>query len=189
MDGGMKSEPAADSKRLSFGETLCDLLTFSRVVLGLAVLSLSFIGKDAYLAAVVLVIIGGITDIFDGWAARRYLGEKGEGKLGKYDPQIDTFLVFCTLAYFSLSGIVIPKVVGLGWIALALIVIFVYKMKPKVLLSFEIASILALIAIAGLYDLKIFAFIVLPVICTGVIIEHKRIRYLLFGYFPKVFSK
>jgi len=189
MGGGRKSKPTTESKRLSFGERLCDLLTFSRVVIGLAILSLSFIGKDAYLAAVVLVIIGGITDIFDGRVARHYLGENREGKLGKYDLQIDTLFIFCTLAYFSLAGIVIPKVVGLGWIALALIVIFACKRNPKVLLSFEIPSILALIAITGLYDLKIFGFIVLPAICIGVIIEHKRVRYLLFDYFPKVFSK
>jgi hypothetical protein len=189
MGGGRKSKPATESKHLSFGERLCDLLTFSRVVIGLAILSLSFIGKDAYLAVVVLVIIGGITDMFDGRVARHYLGENREGKLGKYDLQIDTFFIFCTLAYFSLAGIVIPMVVGLGWIALALIVIFACKRNPKVLLSFEIPSILALITIAGLYDLKIFAFIVLPAICIGVIIEHKRIRYLLFDYFPKVFSK
>ena len=189
MGGSRKPEAATESKGLSFRERLCDLLTFSRVVIGLAILSLSFIGKDAYLAAVILVIIGGITDMFDGWAARRYLGEKEEGKLGKYDLEIDTFLVFCTLAYFSISGIVISKMVGLSWIALALIVIFAYERKPKVLLSFEIPSILALIVIAGLYDLKKFAFLVLPALCIGVIIGHKRIRYLLFDYFPKVFSK
>jgi hypothetical protein len=189
MGGDMKSKPAADSKRLSFGERLCDLLTFSRVVIGLAVLSLSFIGKSAYLAVVVLVIIGCITDMFDGRVARHYLGENREGMLGKYDLQIDTFFIFCALAYFSLAGIVIPMVVGLGWIALALIVIFACKRNPKVLLSFEIPSILALITIAGLYDLKIFLFIVLPAICIGVIIEYKRIHYLFFDYFPKVFSK
>jgi phosphatidylglycerophosphate synthase len=189
MGESIKSKPATDSRRLSFKEGLCDLLTFSRVVIGLAILSLSFIGEDAYLAVVVLVIIGGITDMLDGRVARHYLGENREGKLGKYDLQIDTFFIFCTLAYFSLAGIVIPMVVGLGWIALALIVIFACKRNPKVLLSFEIPSILALITIAGLYDLKIFTFIVLPAICIGVIVEHKRIRYLFFDYFPKVFSK
>jgi hypothetical protein len=189
MGVGMESKSATPSKRLSFGEMLCDLLTFSRVVIGLAVLSLSFIGKDSYVAVVVLVIIGCITDMFDGRVARHYLGENREGKLGKYDLQIDTFFIFCALAYFSLSGIVIPMVVGLGWIALALIVIFACKRNPKIILSFEIPSILALITIAGLYDLKIFLFIVLPAICIGVIIEYKRIHYLFFDYFPKVFSK
>jgi hypothetical protein len=189
MSVGVKSKPATESKRLSFKERLCDLLTFSRVVIGVVVLSLSFMGKDAYLAVVVLVIIGCITDMFDGRIARHYLGENREGRLGKYDLQIDTFFIFCALAYFSLSGIVIPMVAGLGWIILALIVIFACKRNPKVLLSFEIPSILALITIAGLYDLKIFAFVVLPAICIGVVIEYKRIRYLFFDYFPKVFSK
>jgi hypothetical protein len=189
MSVGVKSKPATESKRLSFRERLCDILTFSRVVIGVVVLSLSFMGKDAYLAVVVLVIIGCITDMFDGRIARHYLGENREGRLGKYDLQIDTFFIFCALAYFSLSGIVIPMVVGLGWIILALIVIFACKRNPKILLSFEIPSILALITIAGLYDLKIFAFVVLPAICIGVVIEYKRIRYLFFDYFPKVFSK
>ncbi len=189
MGAGGKSRLATESKPFSFKESLCDLLTFSRVVIGLVILSLSFVGKNAYLAVVLLVITGGITDMFDGRVARHYRGENREGKLGKYDLQIDTFFIFCAIAYFSLAGIVIPVVVGFGWIALALIVILACKMNSKVVLSFEIPSILALITIAGFYDLKIFAFIVLPAICIGVIIEHKRIRYLLFDYFPKVFSK
>jgi phosphatidylglycerophosphate synthase len=189
MGGGRKSKPATESKRLSFRERLCDLLTFSRVIIGLAILSLSFIGKDAYLAAVVLVIIGGITDMFDGRVARHYLGENREGKLGKYDLEIDTFMVFCTLAYLSLSEIVIPRLVGLGWVALALIVIFACKRKTKVVLSFEIPSILALILIAALYDLRLFALIALPALCAGTAINYKRIRYLLLDYFPKIFSR
>jgi len=81
---------------LSLKERLSDFLTASRVFIGLVILSLSFIGKDAYLAVVILVIIGGITDIFDGRVARRYLGENREGELGKYGLEIDTFMVFCT---------------------------------------------------------------------------------------------
>jgi len=185
------SEPklAVQGQHLCFKERLGDFLTASRLFIGLVILSLSFIGKDAYLAVVILVIVGGITDIFDGRVARHYLGENREGKLGKYDLEVDTFLVFCTIAYFSLSGIVIPMAVGLGWIALALIVIFACKRKTKVVISFEIPSILALIAIAALYDLRIFAFIVLPALCAGTAINYKRIRYLLFDYFPKIFSR
>lgn len=168
---------------------LADFLTLSRVVIGLVVLSLSFVGKDAYVAVVILVIIGGITDIFDGKVARRYLGENREGKFGKHDVEIDTFLVLCVLAYFSFSGIVIPKLVGFGWIGLAVIAIVACKRKPKILFLFEIPTILALIAIAGLYDLRVFAIIVLPAICGGLIINYKRVRYLLFQHIPKTFSE
>lgn len=137
----------------------------------------------------ILVLIGGITDIFDGRAARRYLGENREGKLGKHDLEIDTFFVLCALAYLSFSEIVIPKLMGLGWIGLALITIVLCKRKPKILFLFEIPSILALIVIAGLYDLRVFTLIVLPAICAGVIINYKRVRYLLFEYIPKTFSE
>ena len=187
----VNGEPRLGMQRqhLYFKERLSDFLTASRLLIGLVILSLSFIGKDAYLAVVILVIIGGITDIFDGRAARHYLGDNREGKLGKYDMEIDTFMVFCTLAYLSLSEIVIPRLAGLGWIALALIVIFACKRKTKVVLSFEIPSILALIVIAALYDLRLFAITALPALCAGTAINYKRIRYLLFDYFPKIFSR
>ena len=189
MSGNRNSHVFAEDSHLSFKERLGDFLTFSRIIIGMAILSLSLIGRDAYIVAVILVIIGSITDVFDGKIARHYLGENREGKLGKYDPEIDTFLVFCTLAYFSFSEIVLPQILGLGWIALALIIIVASRRKPQVLLSFEIPSILALIAIAALYDFKLFLLLVLPALCAGVFVNHRRIRYLLFDYFPKIFSR
>jgi len=168
---------------------LADFLTLSRVVIGLVVLSLSFAGKDAYMAVVILLIIGGITDVFDGRVARRYLGEKREGALGKHDLKIDTLFVLCALAYFSFSEIVIPKLAGLGWIGVALIAIAAYKGKPKILLIFEIPAILALIISAGLYDLGVFLLIVVPALFAGTVINHKRIRYQLFENFPRYLSE
>ena len=52
---------------------LADFLTLSRVVIGLTILSLSFVGKNAYMAVLILALIGGATDILDVKAARRYL--------------------------------------------------------------------------------------------------------------------
>ena len=168
---------------------LADFLTLSRVILGLVVLALSLVGRDAYVTVVILILIGGITDIFDGRVARRCLGEKREGKLGRHDLEIDTFFVFCALAYFSFSGIVIPTVVGLGWIGLAVIAIAVYRRKPKIFLIFEIPAMLALIICAALYDLRVFTLIVLPALCAGTIVEHKRIRHLFLETFPRYFSE
>ena len=188
MSRSAQGYSVTEGQRLSFKERLGDILTLSRVFISLVVLSLSFVGKDAYVVVVILVIIGGITDILDGKLARRYLGERGEGKLGRHDPEIDTFLVLCTLAYFSLSHIVIPTIVGLGWIAIAVTVIFAFRRQPRVLLGFEIPSILAVIAIAALYDLTIFVCVVLPALAIGVMVNYKRVRYLLFDYFPRIFS-
>jgi len=189
MDGnGESSLRIQNGAPSSIKERLADFLTLSRGIIGLAILSLSFIGKDAYITVVILTLIGATTDIFDGKAARRYLKNR-ESKLGKHDVEVDTLFVLCVIGYLSLSGIVIPKVVGLAWIGLALIAIVLYKRKLKVLFTIEISSVLALIAIAGLYDFKLFISILLPVILAGTIINHKRVLYLVFEYIPKTFSE
>jgi len=171
----------------SFKERLADLLTLSRGVIGLVILSLSFIGKDAYLTVVILALVGAATDVFDGKVARRYLKNR-ESKLGKYDAETDTLFVLCIIAYFSLSGIVVPRVMGLTWVGLALMAVIVSKRAPKVLLMFEIPSVLAILTITGLYDFKIFVSIIVPVFFAGVIINYKRVLYLVFEHFPRVFS-
>ena len=171
----------------SFKERLADLLTLSRGVIGLVILSLSFIGKDAYLTVVILALVGAATDIFDGKVARRYLKNR-ESKLGKYDAETDTLFVLCIIAYFSLSGIVVPRVMGLTWVGLALMAVIVSKRAPKVLLMFEIPSVLAILTITGLYDFKVFISIIAPMFFAGVIINYKRVLYLVFEHFPRVFS-
>jgi len=171
-----------------FKEKLADLLTLSRGIISLVILFLSFIGRDAYLTVVILALVGAATDMFDGKAARRYLKNR-QSKLGEYDVEIDTLFVLCIIAYFSLSGIVAPRVVGLAWIGLALMAVILSKRAPKVLLMFEIPSVLAILTITGFYDFKIFISIVAPVFFAGVIINYKRVLYLLFEHYPKLFSK
>ena len=167
---------------------LADFLTLSRVITGLIILSLSFMGKDAYIAVVILALIGGATDIFDGKAARRYLRENRQSKLGKYDVETDNLFVLCVIAYLSFSEIVIPKVAGLGWIGLALMAIVLSKGKAQILILFETAGVIALLIITGLYNLKIFALIIAPTVIAGVLINHKRVLYLVFDYWPKLYS-
>ncbi len=167
---------------------LADFLTLSRAIIGLTILSLSFIGKDDYILVVMLALIGGATDIFDGKAARRYLRENRQSRLGKYDVEIDNFFVLCIIAYLSFSEIVIPKVAGLGWIGLALMAIVLSKGRAQILILFETAGVIALLIITGLYDLKIFASVIFPTVITGVLINHKRVLYLVFDYWPKLYS-
>ena len=89
---------------------LADSLTVSRIIIGLIVLSLSFIGKTAYLAVIILTLVGAATDILDGKVARHYFGENREGRLGKHDVEVDTLFVLCVLGYFSFAGVVINGV-------------------------------------------------------------------------------
>ncbi|MFC2063158.1 CDP-alcohol phosphatidyltransferase family protein [Chloroflexota bacterium] len=184
-----KSSPAIKSRTISpLKENLADFLTLSRAIIGLIILSLSFIGKDAYIAVVILALIGGATDIFDGKAARRYLRENRQSRLGKYDVEIDNFFVLCFIAYISFSEIVIPMMAGLGWIGLALVAIVLSKRKAQVIIFFETAGVIALLIITGLYDLKVFALIIAPTVIAGVLFNHKRVLYLVFNYWPKLYS-
>ena len=105
---------------------------------------------------VILVGVGAVTDILDGRAARRYLGEDRQGKLGKYDLDVDTFFILCIVGYLTISGIVIPWVVGLGWIGLALIAAVVFKRDTRVMLLVEVPSVVALLVSSLVYDLAIF---------------------------------
>lgn len=184
-----KPSPAVESRAISlFKENLCDFLTLSRGIVGLAILSLSFVGREAYVVVVILALIGGATDILDGKAARRYLRENRQGRLGQYDVEVDNFLVHCIIAYISFSEIVIPMVAGLGWIGLALMAILLSKGRAQILITFETAGVIGLLIITGMYDLRIFAFVIFPTVIVGVLINYKRVLYLVFDYWPRLYS-
>ena len=93
-----KFSPEVETKNISpLKENLPDFLTLTRIIIGLTILALSFIGKDAYMSVVILALIGGATDIFDGKAARRYLRKNKQSRLGKYDVETDNLLFFVLL--------------------------------------------------------------------------------------------
>ena len=168
---------------------LADFLTFSRIIIGLIVLSLSFIGKSAYIAVVILTLVGAATDILDGKVARHYFGENREGRLGKHDVEIDTLFVLCVLGYLSFSGVVIHRAIGLGWIGLVLIATILYKKNLKVLVISEVTTVIALLVITLLYNPLVFGLIVAPAMASGIIINRRRVLYLVFDYWPSLFSK
>lgn len=167
--------------------SLADTLTLSRLLIGLIIVALSYWGKDAYTVVVILGLLGALTDILDGMAARRWLQGR-KSYLGQYDLEIDTLFIMSIIAYLSFSGIVIPQFVGFGWIILCALAAIFYKRRRKVLLFFEIPAICGTIICAGLYDFPIFQKILL-VIAAGVIFNFKRIRHLITEDFPRSFSK
>ncbi len=170
-------------------DKLADLFTLSRAVIGLVILSLSFLGKDAYITVVILALVGAATDVLDGRAARRYLGNDRRSKLGRHDLTVDTLFVLCILAYFSLSGIVVPKVLGLVWIGLGLICALIWKLKAKALNLFEIPTTLSLFAIAGIYDMRLFLMVIVPATTAGVVFNWDRMWYVIHVKIPGDFSE
>ena len=179
-----------DEEKLTFlKRNLADLLTLSRVIIGLVIVSLSLIGKSAYLSAVILTLAGAATDILDGKVARHYFGGKGEGKLGKHDVVIDIFFLLCVMAYLSLSGIVVHRAIGLGWIGLALIAIIVSGRNLKVIVASEIITVIGILIIALFYSPLIFGVVIAPAMACGIFINRRRVLYLVFNYWPSMFSK
>lgn len=168
---------------------LADFLTLSRAVTGLVILSLSFMGKSAYIAVVILTLVGAATDILDGKVARHYLGENREGRLGKHDIGIDTFFVLCVMGYLSFSGVIIHRAIGLGWIGLVLIAYILSRRDLKVLVISEVATVIALLVVALLYYPLVFGLIIAPAMTAGIIVNRRRVLYLVFDYWPSMFSK
>ena len=136
-NNGNSCEPTVEISALK--RNLPDILTMSRLVSGFVVLGMSFIGASVYIAVVIITLAGAATDIFDGKAARRYLGGR-EGRLGKYDVEVDILFLLCVLGYFSLSGIVIHPAVGLGWIGLVLSVAALTRKDKRVLVGDRMAD-------------------------------------------------
>ena len=168
---------------------LADCFTLSRGIIAVIILLMSLVGKDAYTVVVVLALIGAATDVLDGRIARRFLGKDRKGKLGKCDLAFDTFFVLCIMAYLSVSRIVMPMALGLVWIALALIASSVWKFKAKVLNLFEITTILALFAIAGIYDPKLFFLLIVPATLAAVIYNWDRMWHVVRVKIPREFSE
>ncbi len=168
---------------------LADFLTLSRGIIGLVVLSLSFAGTGAYLTVVILTLSGAATDILDGKAARHYLGENGEGRMGRHDVEVDTFFLLCVVGYLTFSGIVTQRALGLGWIGLVIISVLLSRMSLKVLVVSEVITVIALLLVSLFYDSQVFWLLIAPAGAAGLFINRRRVLYLIFDYWPSLFSR
>ncbi len=178
-----------DPEISSAKRNLADYLTFSRVFIALIIIILSWFGKSVYQLVLFLILAGVITDMLDGRIARKYLGPGQEGKMGKYDLVIDTFFVLSILAYFTFVGILVPLHVGLGWIALAGIIVVISRFQPRVMILVEIPTILALFALAGIYNLNLFLLAVVPVTLLAIAVNRERMWYVITVKIPSYFSE
>ncbi len=189
IENGKHSLKLEEGNLFFLKRNLADLLTASRAIIGFIVLSLSFIGASAYIAVVILTLVGAATDILDGKVARHYFGDNGEGRLGKHDAAIDTLFLLCVMGYLSFSGVVIPRAIGLGWVSLALIAAILSKRDLRVLVFSEVATVIALLVIALLYHPLVFWLIIVPSMTGGIFVNRRRVLYLIFDHWPAIFSK
>lgn len=85
-----------------FYRAMPNLLSFFRIVLTLCVLTALVYQRD--ILAIILLIFAGLTDLMDGYFARRWKSRTHLGLL--IDPVADKFLVIILLGYFFGIGIV-----------------------------------------------------------------------------------
>lgn len=168
---------------------LADLLTASRALIGIVILLLSFIGKDAFTTVFVLALLGAATDMLDGRAARRFLRKGHKGRLGRHDVAVDTLFVLCILAYISLSGIVIRTALGLIWISIAIVCAFLWKLKNKALYPFEILTVMALFAVTAIHDLRLFLAVLMPLAITTIALNWGRLWQVVTEQIPSDYTK
>jgi phosphatidylglycerophosphate synthase len=168
---------------------LADLLTASRALIGVIILLLSFIGKDAFTTVFVLALVGALTDILDGRAARRFLRKGHKGRLGRHDVAVDTLFVLCILAYVSLSGIVIRTALGLIWICLAVVCAFIWKFRNKALYPFEILTVMALFAVTAIHDLRLFLAVLMPLTVTTMALNRGRLWQVITEQIPRDYTE
>lgn len=109
---------------------LADILTFSRLILSIILLVLTFLGGNAGTAFFIFVL-GELTDAFDGTCATKWPFPKNRTPeyrkyAAKYDMFADTLLIIAMFLYFIVRvNLIAGLVLGLGYGLAAIIIDFI----------------------------------------------------------------
>ena len=110
-------------------EAIPDMLTFSRGIFSIIILIFIAFGLILPYYFTFIYITAWITDVFDGWTARKL---KIKGKLAEWDFIFDSFLQWSAMTYVAFIG-VFPWVVY--WILTGLCVILSITLKNKAMVA------------------------------------------------------
>lgn len=145
-----------------------DLFTFLRILSGLFILYLAFFNINNFHLYIYTILFGWTTDILDGFFARLI---NREGKLGKYDFQIDLFFEWSFFFYLFKINYVNEKIFILYNFIFFFILIFYYNKTLLMTIQAPITFSPFIIAILYYEDLRVAIFIW---IIINLILFHKR---------------
>ncbi|MFO8033835.1 MAG: hypothetical protein R6U88_01570, partial [Candidatus Bipolaricaulota bacterium] len=103
-------------------------------LVGLAILAMIPIGKEALPVVLWVLLLGWTTDLLDGRLARRL--EVGPSWIGEHEFEFDMFMVFCSAIYLVVSGVV-PRGLGTVYLAVAAPVALLSHSRAGYFLKFK----------------------------------------------------
>jgi len=131
---------------------VADIFTFLRLLSGLFISYLSFFNIFNFHLYFYTILFGWTTDILDGYFARLL---KKEGKLGKYDFQIDLFFEWSFFFYLYKFNFVSEKIFLVYNIIFFFILIFFYNKTFLMSIQAPVTFTPFIIAILNYEDLRV----------------------------------
>lgn len=148
-----------------------DLLTASRGIIALAILSLGFVGPRALETVVLLTMLGWTTDILDGRLARRYKTEATW--VGEREFVFDMVMVFAGLCYLVMAGL-IPATPAVIYVAVAGVFIAFFRSK-MITMSFA-CPLSALPLIVAYFNAPRAAWMFTVWMCLAILFDWRRFK-------------
>ena len=148
-----------------------DLLTASRAIIALAILSLGFVGPRALETVVLLTMLGWTTDILDGRLARRYKTEVTW--VGEREFVFDMVMVFAGLCYLVMAGL-IPTTPAVIYVAVAAVFIAFFRSK-MITMSFA-CPLSALPLIVAYFNAPRAAWMFIVWMCSALLFDWRRFK-------------
>ncbi len=146
-----------------------DLLTASRGVIAVVIVSLSLTGQEALSWVILLTMVGWTTDILDGRVARRQ--NKEPSWVGEHEFTFDMIMVFSALVYLVMAGFV-PVLPAAIYVAVAALFI-VFCQSKSVTMSFAF-PLVVLPLIVACYEAPHAAYIYIAWIVLALMYDWRR---------------
>ena len=148
-----------------------DLLTASRAIIALAIVSLGLVGAQALETVILLTLLGWTTDILDGRFARRY--KKETTWVGEREFVFDMVMVFSGLCYLVMAGF-IPFTPAAIYVAIATVFIAYFRSK-SVTMSFA-CPLVALPLIVAYFNAPRAAWLFIIWTCLAILVDWRRFK-------------